>query len=228
MLTILQFDLKFTKGNTIVNFQKLNYLQKLYAQKFVAEGGTRFKTMVDQVMLVLEKYEKLHQMYVSSMHFIAQLINYSTIPGGKDRKEFVAAILRADAKQFTTPESFFERSKCFFESPLKQGTRYEPAAGHLVVEVITKRLFAIPEERWNENCLREACDASVQTIVESDETSTSWGDEPEKAIRGSLNHYLRGAIMASRPGPPMATTMEILGRDETLRRLEQGDNGALK
>lgn len=50
----LQFDLKITRGNTVVAFEKLWYLQKAHAQRFVATGGPQFEEMVNRVCTVVE------------------------------------------------------------------------------------------------------------------------------------------------------------------------------
>lgn len=45
----LQFDLKFTKGNTVIAPTKLDYLQRRYAEKYVEERGPVYNDMVEQV-----------------------------------------------------------------------------------------------------------------------------------------------------------------------------------
>jgi glutamyl-tRNA synthetase len=56
-----KFSLKFTKGNTVVNFKKLNFLQKLYAQKYVAENGKEFEGMVDEVLALARERNKIKE-----------------------------------------------------------------------------------------------------------------------------------------------------------------------
>lgn len=45
-----QFDLNFTKGNTIVAPNKLMFLQKRYATEFAEENGIMFESMVEAVL----------------------------------------------------------------------------------------------------------------------------------------------------------------------------------
>lgn len=45
-----QFDLKFTKGNTVIVPTKLGYLQRRYAEKYAEEGGSMFENMVQRVL----------------------------------------------------------------------------------------------------------------------------------------------------------------------------------
>jgi glutamyl-tRNA synthetase len=49
ILTHRQFNLKITKGNTIVAFDKLWFLQKAHAQRFALEGGSEFEDLVDKI-----------------------------------------------------------------------------------------------------------------------------------------------------------------------------------
>jgi glutamyl-tRNA synthetase len=44
-----QFDLKFTRGNTIVTFEKLWFLQKAHAKLRADERGEKFEELIDRV-----------------------------------------------------------------------------------------------------------------------------------------------------------------------------------
>jgi glutamyl-tRNA synthetase len=46
--------LKITRGNTVVAFEKLWFLQKAHAQRFAANGGAEFDDMVFSVSKVVE------------------------------------------------------------------------------------------------------------------------------------------------------------------------------
>lgn len=54
-LTGVQFDLKFTKGNTIVEPHKMMYLQKKYAARYADEGGSQFEALVDRVSEAIQQ-----------------------------------------------------------------------------------------------------------------------------------------------------------------------------
>lgn len=49
-----QFDLKITRGNTVVAFEKLWFLQKAHAQRFAATDGPEFNDMVRRVSAYVE------------------------------------------------------------------------------------------------------------------------------------------------------------------------------
>ena len=64
---ILQFDLKFTKGNSKVEPGKLMYLQKRYAQLYVEERGEEHKGMVEAVVDVALRHLHAHPQYAGSL-----------------------------------------------------------------------------------------------------------------------------------------------------------------
>lgn len=57
---------------------------------------------------------------------------------------------------------------------------------------------------------------SVSLPTETDPFSVS----KDKIFKKELYHYLRWALSASAPGPGIPETMTILGREETVRRLQ--------
>lgn len=62
-LTNLQFNLKITKGNTIVAFEKLWFLQKGHALRFaIAGSGPEFDEMVNRVTSVVEETYPLDEL----------------------------------------------------------------------------------------------------------------------------------------------------------------------
>lgn len=75
-------------------------------------------------------------------------------------------------------------------------------------------------EQWDEPSLREAFENMADNI------STKWGQDSgqsvnlAKASRASVQHFLRWALTGGRPGPTLMFTMSILGRNVSLRRIE--------
>lgn len=59
-----QFNLKITRGNTVVAFEKLWFLQKAHAQRFAATGGPEFDEMVSRVTKAVEETYPAAQLYV--------------------------------------------------------------------------------------------------------------------------------------------------------------------
>ena len=60
-----QFDLKFTKGNTIVVPTKLKHLQKRYAQKFVEEKGKQWDSMVKRLLVEVQQQSMARSEYAT-------------------------------------------------------------------------------------------------------------------------------------------------------------------
>ena len=59
MLMVIQFSLKFTKGNVIVNFGKLNYLQGLHFRKELVEGNENVEHILNQIVTLLQEDSKI-------------------------------------------------------------------------------------------------------------------------------------------------------------------------
>ena len=74
---ICQFDLKFTKGNTIAAPNKLFHLQKRYAQKYVEEGGKEYIAMIDKVLALAEEHLLAHPEYKESSPRLMSLLTAS-------------------------------------------------------------------------------------------------------------------------------------------------------
>ena len=75
-------------------------------------------------------------------------------------------------------------------------------------------------EQWNEPNLKETLE-TIALIL-----SKKWGHvsneriDLAKASRASVQHFLRWALTGGRPGPNLMLTMDILGRDVSLKRIE--------
>lgn len=50
-----KFDMKFTKGDTIISPVKLGYFQRKYAVKYAEEGGPRFDDMVERTSAAVKE-----------------------------------------------------------------------------------------------------------------------------------------------------------------------------
>ncbi len=51
-----KFDMRFTKGNTIVTFGKLWHLQKNFAQRYAEQGGAELDSIVDRLHSLVARY----------------------------------------------------------------------------------------------------------------------------------------------------------------------------
>lgn len=200
---VQNFDLKFTKGNTIAAPNKLFHLQKQYAQQYAEkEEGEEYLAMIDKVLAVAEEHLQAHP--------------ESRIYSTSELKERIAALLNVDAKNYTTPLQFVERNAHFFFIEPRDKYRHGPNDAGLTENTgrIADHLKASLPEQWDELSLREAFDNMANTL------STESGPNSEKASRASVQHFLRWALTGGRPGPTLILTMSILGRDVSLKRIE--------
>ena len=186
----------------MVNFQKLSYLQRLYAEQYAEEDGVDMDRMVQSAIEVVEGHKNLQ------------------IPSGRELHSYVRAILKADAKSYSPLKGFFERHKSFFLFDLDRDgiTNGTPDHAELVVQAYRK-LRDVPLKEWSRDTLHEKLD-QVVTQAQMKESETAQDDNKrKKQLSSDLLHGLRQIVMASRPGPPMADCLQILGRDTALARL---------
>ncbi|RAO70755.1 uncharacterized protein BHQ10_006767 [Talaromyces amestolkiae] len=183
------FNLKITKGNTIVSPEKMWFLQKAHTKRCVAENGPEFQKLVGDVTEAAE--------------------GRGNIRANLPVKETVTSLLRYDGGHFTTPAQFLDRNWSFFTSSLDR-TPYtltqsdleigDPTPPLVALQTVATILTLVPESHWN---------------VETHRTNLDCIPYASKAFKKELYHYLRWALLAGAPGPGMPQIMEVLGRDET-------------
>ncbi|KAJ5990428.1 hypothetical protein N7522_010635 [Penicillium canescens] len=219
------FNLKITRGNTVVAFEKLWYLQKAHAQRFAARGGPEFDEMVSRVSSVVEAdypHDKL-----------------ATILKGRTLSEYIAPLIRADAKSYTDAQAFVQRNSTFFTPKLNRvayapttpapssSSSSSPQVPMQALHTAAAALTLVPPTHWNIETHRfnitsyDGSDSVVLPEVESSATDAPAAPvATDKVFKKELYHYLRWALSASAPGPGIPETMVILGRDETVRRIQ--------
>jgi glutamyl-tRNA synthetase len=128
----------------------------------------------------------------------------------------VTSLLRHDGGHFTTPTQFLDRNWSFFaksltrtpyvlqsKEDLQLGASESPLSA---LQTVATTLTLVPESHWNAATHRASLDSLPYT---------------SKAFKKELYGYLRWALLAGASGPGAPQTMEILGRDETVRRLAE-------
>ncbi len=205
------FDLKFTKGNTIVSFTKLQFLQERYARRYIAEGGEQFQLMTEKVC--------------RSLREMCDEKDLSTTVGSRDLEGVVGHMLRADWKAYTTAAAFTRRCSNFFK-PLQEFRSYEMLSTDFplsALRVAAASFLLIPDQLWTAAVHRENIAAvkppGVRIGAESDQAA-----EEMKAWKKEIYHFLRWSLMGGASGPPLPDLMEILGRDVCSERI----NGAIR
>lgn len=159
-------------------------------------------------------------------------------------------ILQADAKSYTTAQEFLQRNSTFFTtsltrpsynptSPPAATAATAPATATEPIPITTLHTAAaalslVPASHWTVETHRfniSSYDGSAVITPQTTDTSTATSFSPQQAekarvaadkrFKKELYHYLRWALSAGAPGPGIPETMAILGRDETVRRLDE-------
>lgn len=215
------FNLKITRGNTVVAFEKLWFLQKAHAQRFAADGGHDFDQMVNRVSAVVEEGQ--------TQGSLARILE------GRALNEYVAPLLRADAKSYTTASEFVERNSTFFTTELDRSP-YTPASTPITssdpaptptipmqaLHTAAAAFALVPSAHWTLETHRmniTSYDGSESVALPSELQNAPIA--LDKLFKKELYHYLRWALSASAPGPGIPETLAILGRDESMRRLQE-------
>ncbi|KIW27157.1 glutamate-tRNA ligase [Cladophialophora immunda] len=199
------FDLKITKGNTIVSFDKLNFLQEQHARRRVLAGGEEFEQMIrDVAVSVLEKY---------GAGRIMQFLD----TGSRKRqlRNVLAQLLKVESLHYRSPSQFAEQCSLFFE-PVSLGDLDVGGFAFLhPLRVAASTLALIPEESWTRDTHLSHLRALEASLPDESVDPRTWKRE--------LYHYLRWALLGGRQGPGIAETLEILGRGTCITRIQEAN-----
>ena len=124
---------------------------------------------------------------------------------------YVSSILGADAKNYQSPIQFIKRNVHFFQPLRNPLSRYQPLSLNIplsYLRTIASALSLVPAQHWTAN-------TSKQNIV----ALAAPEDIDLKAWNKEKYHFLRWALAGGAEGPGVPQTMEILGRDVSVRRL---------
>lgn len=92
----------------------------------------------------------------------------------------------------------------------------------LALHTAAAALTLVPPAHWDIETHRfniSSYDGSDSVTLPTESANPSVATD--KLFKKELYHYLRWALSASAPGPGIPETMTILGREETLRRLQE-------
>ncbi|KAB8239263.1 glutamate--tRNA ligase MSE1 [Aspergillus alliaceus] len=221
------FNLKITRGNTVVAFEKLWFLQKAHALRFATNRSSEFEEMVSKVSEAAEETYPTQQL--------------APILQSRSLAEYVSPLLHADAKSYTNASEFVQRNSTFFTTTLNRPP-YAPVASSnkassqaipmKAIHTAAAALSLVPESHWNVETHKFNITSydGASAILPEETGADTYGSAEEaakaqvaadKAFKKELYHYLRWALSASAPGPGIPETMVILGRAEALRRLQE-------
>lgn len=131
---IRDFDLKFTKGNTIVRTEKLWYLQKQHvARKCEAVRKQKSPQPIEDLVNVIRKgavtaYPDLK----------------SRFPNERELDNYCSKVLLADSKSYQTPRQYIERNRYFFyynPSELQHSDSFSDGAASMAYQTLSRKLL---------------------------------------------------------------------------------------
>lgn len=100
---IHNFTLKFTKGNTVVTFGKLHFLQRKHAAQRAAKGGLPLKEMAQAVLKVVQDPEGPYKGW--------------KYPSGTTPEKYIKSLIRADPDNYTNANEYVYRHSYLFSPP---------------------------------------------------------------------------------------------------------------
>jgi glutamyl-tRNA synthetase len=190
------------------------YLQKAHAGRYAAASAAgrdvpQMSLMIDPILTVLKDKDLISDS--------GSLIN------NHEPKVYITKLIQADGRNYTTAPEFVSRNEYFFDRPDELDLEdMDPKLG-IPLEDWTKvieTLRGIPEDNWKAATLRQTLNSLIgkdggENTVASVQ-SLSAADNGSSLIHG----FLRWALSAGKHGPNGGDTMEILGKDEVILRME--------
>lgn len=220
------FDLKFTKGNSIVSFDKLWYLQKNHA-KIIIERAMQSSTADPSFENLLDLLESAARTAYPNSRALAT----------QDLRIYMTKILFIDAKTYENPSSYVERNAYFFttlppaspspDTSISKSDLHTAAMDVLknFDQTVTKDV-TVSAPTYTE--IKTRLDATIaeyaRVIGEVIQQRATVDGEVDKTRMKEwskhLHHYLREKLCSGRPGPGSSQVMAVLGHEECWRRLE--------
>ncbi|RMD43503.1 hypothetical protein DV735_g1668, partial [Chaetothyriales sp. CBS 134920] len=188
------FDLKITRGNTIVAFDKLGFLQNQHAKRRIAARGPDLEQLIRDVAVAL-----------LDRHGAGRIMAFL---GQRKLQDVVAAMLQVDSFKFWTPQSFAEQCDLFLNETFTRPPAAEEA-GDPELRVAAASLTLVPEKEWTEQQHRAGL-----ALLENAHGAAN------KEWKRRLYHYLRWALLGGVSGPTIPKVMEILGRQICVERIQ--------
>ncbi|KAK0623493.1 hypothetical protein B0T14DRAFT_582170 [Immersiella caudata] len=218
------FSLKFTKGDIMVQFKKLDFLQQHTLRRLFEEQPPSWpliqkEYLLDPISALLKQPRSPPN---STLQPVPQLLG-----DDETRMEYIKSVFAA-AQRLTTGEEelFLEKNMFFFyvvpkevlkaKFPVAAGAgekmEFVEGPGDTLREALSRawkeQLDGIPEGEWNSMLedvkVQEGLNRALEYRV------------GEKMMPGSK--LVRWALLGGKPGPTVWGAMGVLGREETERR----------
>ena len=159
---------------------------------------------------------------------LAKVPGKIAIPKGWEFRDYVAAVLREDARSFYPPTAWVSRNQNFFLAELKfaHDDWYDGPDTLGLFDLALEGLNGAKEVEWERENLTAKLTWLVKEITRrhppKNVEDVAWPKKVQMTVMGQLRHALAG----SKPGPPLSVTLELLGKRISLQRLEDRRAGA--
>jgi glutamyl-tRNA synthetase len=234
---MVKFSLKFTKGDIVVPMTSLDYLQNQHLRRLCEDDTPKSKALFESYVLnPLKRAIKLFESARTSGDGTTPdgtIVppfgeRFATVPLLEDerfRRDLVESVLSAKAENNQTPDL---------------AARFPAAVSHLKAfiwkiphDVLKASLAQLPADTITLHGAPARLDQVMSHVIENlaSVEDDAWVvdrlsqelqrmEEPGEGKAHMLLKILRRALLASPNGMPVGRAMVILGKDETLRRLE--------
>ncbi|USW53341.1 Putative glutamyl/glutaminyl-tRNA synthetase, rossmann-like alpha/beta/alpha sandwich [Septoria linicola] len=243
---IRDFDLKFTKGNTIVRMEKLWFLQKQHVARKIEQARTsNDSSPIDNIINAVVRE-------VPNTSFLHDNIGEGNGRVYSDLKTYIRDILLVDSKSYQTPQQFVARNKYFFDydsslapdSPETYNAEHDitpsklaSLADFILTPFIPPSSSSEEPSTTSSPSSEEHLDTHIShtsTLIHArihasllDQLSLSDADLAEndhltqtyRAWNKALMRHLREKLSYGLPGPGIGQIMAVLGYKECCRRL---------
>ncbi|KAL3417714.1 glutamyl-tRNA synthetase [Phlyctema vagabunda] len=106
-------SMKYTRGDSVVSFEKLWFLQKAHTERYASLPPTSYVTRSLRHLAVSPILAILYDAPPEEFNI------FSSMPGEKVKTAFITKLLLVDAAKYTTPGDFVHRNRYFFRAPAK-------------------------------------------------------------------------------------------------------------
>ncbi|KAI1005754.1 hypothetical protein K3495_g2464 [Podosphaera aphanis] len=232
-------SLKYTRGDSIVSPEKLNFLQRRHARRYASSPCSENPLHTLHHLAVIPIVKELESR-VDEENFST----FTKLPPGEARESYVKRIVEADANNYVNPQNFVSRNIYFFVSPSPSTLRKNmpkvfelnttsPGTIQSNIEqllVIFRIIQEIELDEWSIEKLRNTLNSIVELMTNlSQEDQTSVATEESgplakcaavsKSWSKFVHEYLRWALCAGKPGPDGISILLLLGKATVSERL---------
>lgn len=238
-----QFGLKFTKGDIVVNMEKLAFFHKKHIQLALGESLLGNNRRIDEYLTkaVLQRAHEIEterkRWLVDSMQLKHQdqnsvsllgepIVDLTSLDGGPGVADRIRAALRISRNALTTSSVLDENRYLIWQPPAQRlKESYIGLLPELASILVQGKPGSAPAalvyfiDRLGQIQEAQWSAATVQAALD-DTTKLVVYCEPDKPPVSAGYKILRWALLGLDNGPQISQVMEYLGKTETLRRLQ--------